>query len=156
MKLAVLTVLFAIFASAQSFMTVPSQKRAPTTLAIMTQEETAEIMKHANDCAHGECALDEVAELVAALQSHQKELSNRVEEVKKITIALEKVSSGGGKTDEIRETVRALFRVFQLGDKASGNDYPALSKPTGFSGEVGDGPQTAYDVLPPKKWTPSE
>ena len=35
--------------------------------------------------------------------------------------------------------------------KASGNDYPALSRPTGYSGEVGDGPKTAFDVLDPKK-----
>lgn len=117
----------------------------------MTQAETQEIMKHANDCAHGECSLDEVSELVAVLQSHQKELSSRVDEIKKITKALEKVSSGG-KPDEIRATVRALFRVFQLGDKASGNDYPSLSKPTGYSGEVGGGGKTAYDVLSPKKW----
>ena len=54
--------------------------------------------------------------------------------------------------DEVRETVRAIFRVFQLGDKASGNDYPALTKPTGYSGEVGKGSTTAYDALPPKKW----
>jgi hypothetical protein len=57
------------------------------------------------------------------------------------------------KVDEVRETVRALFRVFQLGDKSSGNNYPSLSKPTGWSGEVGDGPKSAYDALPPKKWT---
>jgi hypothetical protein len=25
--------------------------------------------------------------------------------------------------------------------------------PTGFSGDIGKGSQTAYDVLPPKKWT---
>ena len=54
--------------------------------------------------------------------------------------------------DEVRETVRALYRVFQLGDKASGNDYPALSKPMGWSGEIGNGPKTAYDCLPPKPY----
>jgi hypothetical protein len=102
----------------------------------MSQEETAEVMKHANDCAHGECSLDEVDELVSVLKSHQK--------------ALKTVTSRGGEVDEVRETVRALFRVFQLG--GSGNDYPSLSKPTGWSGEVGDGPQTAYDALPPKKY----
>jgi hypothetical protein len=56
------------------------------------------------------------------------------------------------KTDEVRETVRAIFRIFQLGSKASGNDYPSLSKPTGYSGEVGKGSTTAYDALAPKKW----
>ena len=24
---------------------------------------------------------------------------------------------------------------------------------TGFSGDIGDGPTTAYDALPPKKWS---
>jgi len=56
--------------------------------------------------------------------------------------------------NEMRETARALFRVFQLGDKASGNDYPSLSRPMGWSGEVGNGPTTAYDALPPKKYKP--
>lgn len=37
-------------------------------------------------------------------------------------------------------------------DKASGNDYPSLSKPTGWSGEVGDGPTDAYKALNPKPW----
>merc|ERR1712232_606407 len=64
----------------------------------------------------------------------------------------EEVAEMEAKTDEIRETVRALYRVFQLGDEASGNDYPALSRPTGWSGEVGNGPTTAYDCLPPKKY----
>ena len=65
--------------------------------------------------------------------------------------SLEKVNSQDGReVDEVRETLRAIFRVFQLGDKASGNDYPALSKPTGWTGEIGDGPKTAYDALPPK------
>jgi hypothetical protein len=118
----------------------------------MSQEETAEVMRHANDCAHGKCSLDEVDELVSVLKIHQKELYDRVEEIKKITKALKTVTSRGSEVNEVQETVRALFRVFQLGAKASGNDYPSLSKPTGWSGEVGDGPQTAYDVLPPKKW----
>lgn len=118
----------------------------------MSREETEEIMNHASDCAHGECSLDEVSELVSVLQTHQKELYDRVGEIKRITKALEAVNSQGGDVDEVRETVRALFRVFQLGDKASGNDYPAMSKPMGWSGEVGKGPQTAYDVLSPKKY----
>jgi hypothetical protein len=25
--------------------------------------------------------------------------------------------------------------------------------PSGFTGDIGDGPTTAYDALPPKKWT---
>ena len=43
-----------------------------------------------------------------------------------------------------------LYSLF-VQAKASGNDYPSLSRPTGYSGEVGDGPKTAFDVLDPKK-----
>ncbi|CAJ1940643.1 unnamed protein product [Cylindrotheca closterium] len=81
-----------------SFMTVPSQQRAPTRLAIMSQEKTEHILKHANDCVHGVCAFDEVSELVAMLRGHQKELSVWVEAVKKITKALEKVKEEDGQT----------------------------------------------------------
>jgi hypothetical protein len=56
------------------------------------------------------------------------------------------------KVDEVRETVRALYRVFQLGSKASNNDYPSLSRPTGYSGDVNDGPTDAYRALKPKPW----
>ena len=60
------------------------------------------------------------------------------------------------KPNEMKETMRALFRVFQLGDEASGNDYPSLRHPTGWSGEIGDGPKTAYDCLPPKRYVAPE
>lgn len=35
-------------------------------------------------------------------------------------------------------------------DKASGNNYPSLKSPMGYSGETKGGGKTAYDVLPPK------
>lgn len=28
--------------------------------------------------------------------------------------------------------------------------------PTGWAGEIGDGPTTAYDALEPKKWKPAD
>ena len=112
-------------------------------------------MNHATECAEGECSLDEVTELISILQMQQKELYKRVDEVRSMVKQLEDLNvKEGRKADEIRETVRALFRVFQLGDSASGNDYPSLSKPTGYSGDVGDGPKTAYDALPPKPYKP--
>ena len=121
----------------------------------MSPDETEAVMKHATDCADGECSLDEVQDLIDILKVQQKELSNRVENVKSMIATLETSNAKSDrKTDEVRETIRALYRVFQLGDKASGNDYPSLSKATGWSGDVGKGPQTAYDSLPPKKWKP--
>ena len=118
----------------------------------MSASENESIMKKANDCYEGECGLDDVDELLHVLKEQQKELHSRVNQVKEVIQSLEKVNAKDDrKVDEIRETVRAIFRVFQLGDKASGNDYPKLSRPTGWSGEVGDGPTTAYDALPPKR-----
>lgn len=110
-------------------------------------------MKQATSCAEGECSLDEVQDLIDVLKVQQKELYSRVENVKSVISSLETMNAKPNReTDEVRETIRALYRVFQLGDKASGNDYPSLSKATGWSGDVGKGPQTAYDSLPPKKW----
>lgn len=120
----------------------------------MTPSETEAVMKQAAGCSEGECSLDEVQDLIDVLKSQQKELYERVQTVKNQINTLEVLNSKGDarKVDEVRETIRALFRVFQLGDKASGNDYPSLSRATGWSGDVGDGPKTAYDSLPPKKW----
>jgi len=119
----------------------------------MSADETSKVMEQATNCADGECSLDEVDDLIGLLKEQQKELFDRVENVKKMISTLEHMNTKPDrKVDEVRETVRALYRVFQLGDKASGNDYPSLSKPTGWSGEVGKGSTTAYDALPPKKW----
>jgi hypothetical protein len=123
-------------------------------LSLMSATETETLMKTATDCAEGECSLDEVEDLIDVLKAQQKELSARVQQVKEMISNLEHMNTlDDRKVDEVRETVRAIFRVFQLGDKSSGNNYPSLSKPMGWSGEVGDGPKSAYDALPPKKWT---
>lgn len=122
----------------------------------MTPEETDEVIKRAEQCVGSEYSLDDVNDLVDVLKEQQKELYERVQKIKLTVEALEKVNKAEDRpVDEIRETVRAIWRVFQLGDKASDNDYPKLSKPTGYSGDVGDGAKTAWDVLPPKKWKPS-
>jgi chromosome segregation ATPase len=119
----------------------------------MAQEDVDSLLSKAGNCADGECSIDEVDELLSILKQQQKELYSRVQQVKETINQLEHVNQKDErKVDEVRETVRALFRVFQLGDKASGNDYPSLSKPMGYPGEVGKGPTTAYDALPPKKW----
>mmetsp|Transcript_31986 Transcript_31986/g.53496 ORF Transcript_31986/g.53496 Transcript_31986/m.53496 type:complete len:131 (-) Transcript_31986:231-623(-) len=123
-----------------------------TQLQLMSQEESETIMSKAANCVDGECSLDEIDDLIVILKSQQKELYDRVSQVKDMVKTLEHMNEKEGRpVDEIRETVRALFRVFQLGDKASNNDYPSLSRPSGWSGEVGKGPTTAYDALPPKQ-----
>lgn len=122
----------------------------------MTPEETEAIMKHASDLVEGKCETEEVKQLIQVLKEQQKELTVRVDKVNSIIKSLEVLNTRKDrKADEVRETVRAIWRIFQLGDKASNNDYPKLSRATGWSGEVGDGPTTAWDSLPPKKWKPA-
>lgn len=119
----------------------------------MSPKETQTLIQQATECAEGECSIDEVDDLIDVLQTQQKDLYGRLTKVKTMIQALQAVNGADDRqVDQVRETVRALHRVFQLGDKASGNDYPSLSKPTGWTGEIGKGSQTAYDVLPPKKW----
>ena len=84
----------------------------------------------------------------------QHSLNERVTEIENMIKSLEILNgSDDRKVDEVRETVRAIFRVFQMSAKGSGNDYPALTKPTGFSGDVVKG-LDAYKALNPKPWKP--
>merc|ERR1711933_49947 len=131
---------------------VAQQPQTHTSLSLMSKEDVDQLLKQSKDCLD-ECTVDEVDDLISLLKSQQTGLYDRVQQIKKMIKTLEALNDSGDdrKVDEVRETVRALFRVFQLGDKASGNDYPALSKPTGWSGEI-NGPQTAYDCLPPKPY----
>ena len=87
----------------------------------MTPQETEALLSRAESCVDSECSVDDVSDLVDLLHDQQKELYDRVEKIKATVAALEKVNQAADRpVDEIRETVRAIFRVFQLGDKASG------------------------------------
>jgi len=120
---------------------------------LLTEEETSEIMAKSLECADGECSIEDVENLLTDLKEQQLVLTARLEEVTQMIKSLGDVNKDEErKVDEVRETVRAIARLFLMGDKASGNDYPSLSKPTGWSGDVGKGSTTAYDALPPKKW----
>jgi len=143
------------------FIKTPSYEQVmqkPTALfGLLTEEETTEIMQKSIDCAEGECSIEDVENLLNDLKEQQKVLTARLEEVTQMIESLGSVNKHEKReVDEVRETVRAIARLFLMGDKASGNDYPALSKPTGWSGDVGKGAQTAYDALPPKKWKAPE
>ncbi|KAL7492941.1 hypothetical protein ACHAWT_003338 [Skeletonema menzelii] len=148
-NLAIATALCAT--SIQGFAPSAPSMRIQTARNLMTAEEVKSIIDEAESCSRGECALDEVEDLISSLLAQQSLLSKRIAEIDGLVKDLEHVNGRDERpTDEIRETVRAIFRIFALGDKASGNDYPSLSKPTGYSGEVAGGGKTAYDVLPPK------
>jgi hypothetical protein len=122
-------------------------------------EPTDALMTQATECVEGECTIEDVSDLLVSLKKEQKKLSDRLNQMNEMIANLEVLNDppkdmSERQVDEVRETVRAIFRIFQFGDKASGNDYPAMKKPMGYSGEVGDGPTTAYKALNPKKWVP--
>mmetsp|Transcript_16014 Transcript_16014/g.29042 ORF Transcript_16014/g.29042 Transcript_16014/m.29042 type:complete len:160 (-) Transcript_16014:338-817(-) len=125
--------------------------RTNSALNLMSVAEVESIMREAESCAEGECALDEVEGLITNLLDQQSLLSKRITEIDVLVKDLETANGSDNRpVDEVRETVRAIFRIFAMGDKASGNDYPSLSKPMGYSGDTSGGGKTAYDVLPPK------
>jgi hypothetical protein len=114
---------------------------------ILTEEETASILQSASDCAEGECSIDDVAELIFELKEQRKEMQTRLDRIMNMIADLERINAKDErKTDEVRAFVKDMLRVFST-------DKPMVF-PTGFSGDIGDGPTTAYDALPPKKWVP--
>lgn len=150
-------ILFLGACASNAFM-VPSVVKPPcvTTTSLnglMSREEMNTIINQGHHCEKGECSIDDVDDLIDQLQEQQHLLFDRIKEMNTMMAALENLNKDDSRNvDEVRETVRAIFRLFAMGDKASGNDYPALTKPTGFSGEVGDGPTDAYKALNPKPW----
>jgi len=153
MMLRNLAIAAALCASSAEAFTIsrPSLASPRTALNLMTATQVESVIAEAESCAHGECAVDEVESLINNLQEQQSLLSKRIEEIDGLVKDLEHVNGRDDRpVDEVRETVRAIFRVFALGDKASGNDYPSLSMPMGYPGDTAGGGKTAYDVLPPK------
>jgi len=89
-------------------------------LNLMSAAEIDSIMAEAQSCAEGECAIDEVESLIANLQDQQSLLSKRIEEISGLIKELEHVNGQDERpVDEVRETVRAIFRIFQLGVSVS-------------------------------------
>eukprot|EP00429_Kryptoperidinium_foliaceum_P096916 CAMPEP_0176240450 /NCGR_PEP_ID=MMETSP0121_2-20121125/29383_1 /TAXON_ID=160619 /ORGANISM="Kryptoperidinium foliaceum, Strain CCMP 1326" /LENGTH=116 /DNA_ID=CAMNT_0017579949 /DNA_START=217 /DNA_END=567 /DNA_ORIENTATION=+ len=114
----------------------------------MSEAETREVLKHASDCVEGECSLDDVSELLYVLKDTEKELEDRLEKIMNMVSHLQHINQKEErKTDEVRAFVSDLLRVFSNGQ--------AISFPSGFSGDIPKGgTMTAYDALPPKKWSP--
>mmetsp|Transcript_11857 Transcript_11857/g.14792 ORF Transcript_11857/g.14792 Transcript_11857/m.14792 type:complete len:158 (-) Transcript_11857:297-770(-) len=152
-----LATILALLTTANAF-TVPSFNRqglfsarpvaGPTSSArflLLTEEETEAIMSKATDCAEGECSIDDVNELIVELKDQQKLLEDRLSTVVSMVDKLKHLNElEERKVDEVRQYVRDFLRVFT-------NDKPFVT-PSGFSGDIGDGPTTAYDALPPKPY----
>ena len=123
---------------------------------MLTMEEIDSILEKGHHCEEGECSIAEVDDLIQELKEQQHMLYQRVKNVDKMVKALNIMNQAEDReVDEVRETVRAVFRLFAMSDKASGNNLRPLSKPTGYSGEVGSGPTDAYKSLNPKPWKQS-
>ena len=115
----------------------------------MSDQETDKILQSAADCAEGECSLDDVSELIFELKEQETVMQERLEKIMNMIAHLQHINAKEErKTDEVRAFVKDMLRVFS-------SEKPMIF-PTGFSGDVGDGPTTAYDALPPKKWKPSD
>jgi len=113
--------------------------------ALLSEEETMAILNKSTECIESECSIDEVDELLAVLKDTEKELEDRLEKIMNMVSHLQHINEvEERKTDEVRAFVKDMLRVFNT-------DKPMVF-PTGFGGDIGKGSQTAYDVLPPKKW----
>lgn len=156
-----ISLLFLAAASVSSFtaplVTRQAVRASTAHYGLLTDEETNQIVQKADDCAGGECSVEDVSTLLIDLREQEATLKTRLDEISKTVMALDKVNSQEERpVNEIRETIRAIMRIFILDAKKSGNDYPALSKPTGWSGEVGKGSTTAYKALAPKPYKPTK
>ena len=102
------------FASSRSPIATASQSN--TALNIMTAAEIDSIINEAESCAGGECALDEVDSLISNLLEQQKMLSSRIGDIDTLIKDLEHMNGRDNVApDEIRDTVKAIFRIFSLG-----------------------------------------
>jgi len=116
-------------------------------LNLLTDKETDAILQSAKGCVASECSVDEVSGLVYELQEQKHVLQSRLDQ---ISFAIEQLQhlnqqeTDVRSTDEIKALVKDMMRVFST-------DKPFVF-PTGFAGEIGNGPTTAYDCLEPKPW----
>lgn len=113
---------------------------------LLSQEETDAIIAKADACIDSECSIDETDNLIKELKEQQVILNNRLVDVMNMVAHLQKVNTHGKDRNEVREFVKDLLRVFSHEDT---KHYA-----TGFSGDIGKGPTTAFDVLDPPKYKP--
>ncbi|KAL7433981.1 hypothetical protein ACHAXH_004724 [Discostella pseudostelligera] len=149
-RLASLVSLLLVVGSSNAFMmspVLPATRMQPTTTSlnlIMSEEEITAILDKAHGCVESECAVSDVNDLIAELKDQQKVLTQRLETIMNVVAHLQHANeSEARKTDDVRAIVKDMLRVF-----TTQNGKFAM----GFSGDIGDGPTTAYDALPPKPW----
>jgi len=119
---------------------------------ILSDQETEKILTTAEECAEGECSVDDVSGLIFELREQQAEMECRLERIMNMVAALQHLNEKDNRDEnEVRSFVKDLLRVFAVYEE----DKKVPIKPIGFAGDIGKGSTTAYDALPPKKWKPS-
>jgi len=110
----------------------------------MTEDEITGILDKAHGCVESECAVADVDDLIMELKDQQKVLNERLETIMNVVAHLQAANvEESRKTDDVRAIVKDMLRVFTTQDGKFA---------MGFTGDIGDGPTTAYDALPPKPW----
>ncbi|KAL9185783.1 hypothetical protein ACHAXT_003560 [Thalassiosira profunda] len=140
-----LAFLSALAVGSNAFMTPARPVRTQTARnLIMTEEEITAVLDKAHTCVESECAVTDVDDLIMELKDQQKVLNARLETIMNVVAHLQHANEQEKrKTDDVRAIVKDMLRVFTTQDGKFA---------MGFSGDVGDGPTTAYDALPPKPW----
>lgn len=112
---------------------------------LLSDDETQSILQTADECAAGECSVDDVAELIYELKEQQHLMEERLSVIMNAVAHLQHANEAKErKRDEVKAMVKDLLRVFST-EKAA---FPA----SGFSGDISKKTLTAYDVLSPKPW----
>mmetsp|Transcript_7678 Transcript_7678/g.16432 ORF Transcript_7678/g.16432 Transcript_7678/m.16432 type:complete len:151 (+) Transcript_7678:196-648(+) len=143
-----LALLSLLAVSSNAFMTAPTlpSRAQPQTARnlIMSEDEIVAVLDKAHNCVENECSVDDVDTLIAELKEQQVVLNERLEHIMNVVAHLQKANSEKNrKSDNVRAIVKDMLRVFTTQDGKFA---------VGFSGDIGDGPTTAYDALPPKPW----
>jgi len=80
---------------------------------VMTEAEITAILDQAHDCAEGECAVDDVEDLIAELRTQQKVLSERLDTIMNAVAHLQAANeSSDRKTGEFGNPAACAFSCF--------------------------------------------
>jgi hypothetical protein len=104
------------FANSHDDLFVSFQAAMQTSTArhiIMSDEETQAVMNSAQECIDSECSIDETTDLLKTLKSTEKDLEERLETIMNMIAHLQHINQKEErKTDEVREFVKDMMRVF--------------------------------------------
>lgn len=90
-------------------MAVPTTAR----FVILSDDETQAILQSAEECAASECSVDDVSSLIEELKIQEGVLSERLVKIMNMIANLQQINEKKErKTDEVRQFVRDMLRVF--------------------------------------------